>query len=69
MADTHERLIARFAHVLARLHDVEPAAARLCEAGRQMLDADGAALSLVASNASVVVLAATDEMAGQLEDL
>lgn len=69
MTEIHERLIARFAHVLASLHDVQPVAARLCEAGRQMLDADGAALTVMTAADSAMVVAATDDLATQLEDL
>lgn len=69
MAETHERLIGRLATVLAGLHAVEPGAARLCEAGRRMLDADGVALSLMTSTDTPVVVAATDPLADQLEDL
>lgn len=69
MAETHERLIGRLAAVLAGLHAVEPGAARLCEAGRRMLDADGVALSLLTSTQSVVVVAVTDGMADRLADL
>lgn len=69
MAETHERLIGRLAAVLASLHAIEPGAARLCEAGRRMLDADGVALSLMTSTQSVVVVAVSDGLADQLEDL
>jgi hypothetical protein len=69
MAETHQRLIGRLAAVLAGLHDIEPGAERLCEAGRMMLDAEGAALSLMTSPDSVTVVASTDALAAQLEDL
>lgn len=69
MAETHERLIARLAAVLAELHDIEHGADRLCEAGRRMLGADGAALTVMTSAESLVVVAATDPLASQLEDL
>lgn len=68
MADEHGNLIGRLAAVLASLHAVDPGVQRLCEAGRRMLDADGAALS-IASSSHVVVVAATDDLAAQLEDL
>jgi hypothetical protein len=69
VAETHERLIGRLAVVLASLHSVEPVAARLCEAGRQMLDADGAAMTLMTSTETLFVVAATNDLAAQLEDL
>ncbi|KQY55648.1 hypothetical protein ASD11_14125 [Aeromicrobium sp. Root495] len=68
MTDEHQALIARLAAVLASLHAMDPGALRLCEAGRRMLDADGAALS-VASSSQVMVVASTDDLAAQLEDL
>ena len=46
MADTHERLIGRLATVLTTLRDVPSLADRLCEAGRQMMSAEGAAIIL-----------------------
>ena len=69
MAETHQQLITQFAAVLASLHDMEAGPSRLCEAGRQMLDADGAALSVITSARTTVLLAATDELATSLEDL
>ncbi|AWB91101.1 ANTAR domain-containing protein [Aeromicrobium chenweiae] len=69
MAETHERLIARLAAVLSDLHDMEPGAERLCEAGRRMLDADGAALTVMTPSRTLVVLAATDPLASKLEDV
>ena len=51
MAETHERLIGRLAAVLASLHAIEPVSSRLCEAGRLMLEADGAAMTLMTSSA------------------
>jgi hypothetical protein len=69
VAETHERLIGRLASVLASLHAMEPVSSRLCEAGRQMLEADGAAMTLMTSSESFVVVAATDDLAARLEDL
>lgn len=69
MAETHERLIGRLATVLASLHALEPGAARLCEATRRMLDADGVALGLMTSTDSAVVVASTGGVADQLDDL
>lgn len=68
MAETHERLVGRLAATLASLHGVEPIASRLCEGGRQMLGADGAALTIV-TEASRMLVAATDDLAGRLDDL
>ena len=69
MAQSRDRLIGRLAAVLASLHTVESGAARLCEAGRRMLDADGAALTIVSANRSRLVVATTDDLASELEDL
>jgi hypothetical protein len=69
VAETHERLIGRMANILASLHAVEPVTARLCEAGRQMLEAEGAAMTLMTTSESLVVVAATNDLAAQLEDL
>jgi ANTAR domain-containing protein/GAF domain-containing protein len=69
VAETHERLIGRLASVLASLHAIEPVTSRLCEAGRLMLEADGAAMTLMTSSESLVVVAATNDLAARLEDL
>jgi hypothetical protein len=69
MAETEHRFIGRFARVLAEVHGVEPTSYRLCEAGRLMLGAEGAALTLMTGSQSMIVAAATDELAGRLEDL
>jgi len=69
MAESNERLIAHLAHVLAGLHGVEPSASRLCEASRLLLEADGAALTLMTSEDSRMVVAATDQLSSDLEDL
>lgn len=69
MSETHERLVARLATVLAELHSIESGAARLCEAGRRLLDADGAAMTVMTSREGMVVVASTDELALQLEEL
>jgi GAF domain-containing protein len=69
MTDTYERVIARFASILASLQDVDPLVERLCEAGRQMLGADGAALVLPADEQLRVTVCATDDLASSLEDV
>lgn len=69
MAETQHRFIGRFARVLAAVHGIEPTSYRLCEAGRLMMGADGAALTLMTGSQSMVVAAATNEVASRLEDL
>jgi hypothetical protein len=69
VSQTHEHLLARLASVLAELHSIESSTARLCEAGRRLLDADGAAMTVVTSHQAMVVATSTDELARQLEDL
>src|SRR4051794_13312865 len=68
MADTHERLIGRLATVLTTLRDVPSLADRLCEAGRQMMSAEGAAI-ILSSDGSRMTLCSTDEMSIELEDM
>jgi len=69
VADIPERLTSRMAAVLAGLQSEERTAFRLCEAGRRMLDADGASLTVMTDDESVLVVAATDDLSRQLEDL
>lgn len=69
MPDIPSLLMARMAAVLASLQAEEQSAFRLCEAGRRMLDADGAALTVMTDSTSVLVVAATDDLARQLQDL
>ncbi|MET1038985.1 MAG: GAF and ANTAR domain-containing protein [Aeromicrobium sp.] len=69
MGEVPWQLTARMASVLAGLQAVESVASRLCEAGRRMLDADGAALTVVTSSNTMVVVASTDELSVQLTDL
>jgi hypothetical protein len=69
MAETQHRFIGRFARVLAEVQGVEPTSYRLCEAGRLMLGAEGAALTLMTGSQSMVVAASTDAVAARLEDL
>ena len=69
MAETHHELIGRLAHVLALLSDTDSIVDRLCEAGRQMLDADGAAITLRMDGRHRVTVSATDDLAAKLEDL
>jgi hypothetical protein len=51
------------------LRDVDGLSARLCEAGRRVLSADGAAITLSAPGGARVQVSATDELAAQLEHL
>lgn len=69
MPESSPDLIARLASVLASVHTVESVTERLCEAGRQMFDADGAAITLMTSTESFALVASTDELASRLEDL
>lgn len=69
MAEVHQRLTGRLAAVLASLQNVDPVTARLCEAGRRMLDADGAAITIMVSAQTAMTVAATDRLATELEDL
>ncbi|SKB10190.1 GAF and ANTAR domain-containing protein [Aeromicrobium choanae] len=69
MTETYDRVISRLAAILASLQDVEPLVERLCEAGRQVLRADGASIVLPAQSDLLVTACATDELAATLEDL
>lgn len=68
MADPHTLLLRRLAVILAELPADERGVERLCEAARRLLGADGAALTMVSPSGALVV-AATDELSRQLEDL
>ncbi|MCW2747590.1 MAG: hypothetical protein JWP10_732 [Nocardioidaceae bacterium] len=59
--------LARFAAVLATLDASKRLPTRLCEAGRIVLDANGAALSVEDSKERRITLSATDELAALLE--
>lgn len=69
MTEINERLIGRLAAVLASVRDTEPLAMRLCEASRQMLSADGAALILRASDNSTAIVCSTDDLSTDLVDV
>ncbi|MBA4609074.1 GAF and ANTAR domain-containing protein [Aeromicrobium sp. Marseille-Q0843] len=69
MTETYDHVISRLAAILAALQDVEPMIERLCEAGRRMLNADGAAIVLPAESDLRVTACATDELAATLEDV
>lgn len=67
--ETHAHLIGQLASVLTRLRSIRALPDRLCEAGRQMMSADGAAITLATSGGVRVRVGATDPLAAQLEDL
>lgn len=70
MSETDDqRALARFATVLASLNREESLTARLCEAGRQMLDAEGASMTLDYAGDARLLVHATDELAAKLDDL
>lgn len=69
MTETHERLVGRLAAVLAGVQGMEPVPQRLCEAGRQMLGADGVAITLSTAKGSRETVGATDALSTHLEDL
>lgn len=70
MSETDDqRALAKFATALASLNREESLTARLCEAGRQMLDADGASMTLDYAGNGRLMVHATDEMSAKLDDL
>ncbi len=70
MSETErQRALAKFATVLASLNHEESLTARLCEAGRLMLDADGASMTLDYQTSGRLLLHATDELSARLDDL
>jgi len=70
MSETDEqRAIAKFATVLASLNHEESLTARLCEAGRRLLDAEGASMTLDYAGNGRLMVHATDELSAQLDDL
>ncbi|MET0931191.1 MAG: ANTAR domain-containing protein [Aeromicrobium sp.] len=68
MADPQGRLLSRLAIILAELPAENRGVTRLCEAVRRLLEADGTALTMVSPSGAIVV-AATDDLSHQLEDL
>ena len=70
MSETDDqRALARFATVLASLNREESLTARLCEAGRQLLEAEGASMTLDYAGSGRLMVHATDELSAQLDDL
>lgn len=67
--ETHEWLIRRLASILVTVRTIESLPHRICEAGRQMLSADGAALTLATAEGARLQVYASDELTMQLEDL
>ena len=70
MSETDDqRVLAKFATVLASLNREESLTARLCEAGRRLLGADGASMTLDYAGNGRLLVHATDEMSASLDDL
>jgi len=70
MSETDDqRALAKLATVLASLTHEESLTARLCEASRRMLDADGASMTLDYLGNGRLMVHATDELSAQLDDL
>ncbi len=70
MTEPHDdRTLGRFATVLSSLSGEESLTARLSEAGRLMLDADGSALTLNYTGEDRLTVSATNQLARTLEDL
>ena len=70
MSETDEqRVLAKFATVLASLSREESLTTRFCEAGRLMLDAEGASMTLDYAGNGRLMVHATDELAAKLDDL
>ena len=70
MSETDDQqALAKFATVLASLSREESLTARLCEAGRRMLESDGAAMTLDYTGEGRLLVHATDEMSAKLDDL
>jgi hypothetical protein len=70
MAETDDqRVLAKFATVLADLSREESLTARLCEASRRMLEADGASMTLDYTGPGRLRVHATDPVSASLDDL
>ena len=70
MSETDDQqALAKFATVLASLSREESLTARLCEAGRRVLESDGAAMTLDYTGEGRLLVHATDEMSAKLDDL
>lgn len=70
MSETDDqRVLAKFAHVLASLSREESLTVRLCEAGRRMLEAEGASMTLDYAGNGRLMVHATDEWSARLDDL
>lgn len=62
-------LLTKFARAVALSQESEELSWRLCDASRQVLGADGAAITVDNDSPNRVTLAATDTVAARLEDL
>jgi hypothetical protein len=70
MSETDDqRALAKFATALASLSREESLTARFCEAGRRMLDAEGASMTLDYAGSGRLLVHATDELSATLDDL
>lgn len=70
MSETEQqRALAKFATLLASVNHEESLSARLCEASRLMLDADGASITLDYEGSNRLMIHATDELSASLDDL
>jgi ANTAR domain len=65
----HARLLTRLAQAITRLGADRPLTWRACHAVRDLLAADGASITLLASTPLRVTLCATDRISGMLENL
>ena len=63
------RILARLATALAATSAERPLPWRLCEVGRQVFNADTAAITIETSALNRVTVAATDALAARLEDM
>lgn len=63
------RLVSRFAGILAELVNESSFFVRLCEAGRRMVEADDAALTIAYAERGRVTVSATHPTAAALQDL
>jgi len=71
MSETEDSLhtLARFATVLASLSHEESLSTRLCEAGRLVLEADSAAITLEYAGQSRLSISVSDDLASAMEDI
>lgn len=65
----HAKVLARLAMVVADRASERPLTWRLCEACRQLLGADSAAITIDSATLDHLTVAATDDLAARLEDI